>query len=268
MRFACVFLLLAGALSMAQEVDMERFTVISYNVQSRPVLDDSKWKMPLIGERLKEYEIIGLQEAFRGQELLFAKCPKHGTFYEQGKRHAFKIVNSGLAIMSIYPLSDQTFVHFENEGSLENRLGSKGVMLGRIKIGDATLDFYTTHLAAGTETDSGAARGHELKQITAFIKKHSPPENAVIITGDFNCRFGGPGKILDAFLTENGLEDSMKAFNGKHNEGIDHILFKSSPKLKLKVEDCKWLGEEFKDGAKGPLSDHVPLKAIFTILKD
>ena len=65
MRFACVFLLLAGALSMAQEVDVERFSVISYNVQARPVLDDSKWKMPLIGERLKEYEIIGLQEAFR-----------------------------------------------------------------------------------------------------------------------------------------------------------------------------------------------------------
>jgi hypothetical protein len=138
MRFACVFLLLAGALSMAQEVDVERFSVISYNVQARPVLDDSKWKMPLIGERLKEYGIIGLQEAFRRQELLFAKCPKHATFYEQGKRHAFKIVNSGLAIMSVFPLSDQTFVHFENEGSLENRLGSKGVMLGRIKIGDAT----------------------------------------------------------------------------------------------------------------------------------
>lgn len=36
------------------------FTVVSYNIQARPLLDDCAWKNPQIGERLRPFDLIGL----------------------------------------------------------------------------------------------------------------------------------------------------------------------------------------------------------------
>ena len=55
----------------------ETVSVISYNIQARPLLDDCAWKNPQIGERLRPFDLIGLQESFCGYRQLFEQNSLH-----------------------------------------------------------------------------------------------------------------------------------------------------------------------------------------------
>ena len=243
----------------------ETVSVISYNIQARPVLDSCAWKSVRIGERLKEYDLIGIQETFHAHDSLFEKNNVHGKVYFGKRRHCLKLVNSGLAILSRFPIEEVKAEYFEDEGSLENRLGSKGVLLARIRINGSVLDFYTSHLAAGSPGVSGEARVHELQQIAGFIRRNSPQENAVIINGDFNLTLRSKDKELRNFLTQTGLSNPSTELNCEKQSFIDHIFYRSGTGLKLKPRTWKILKQEFTDREKGPLSDHHPLLVEFDL---
>lgn len=243
----------------------ETISVISYNIQARPVLDSCAWKGTRIGERLKEYDLIGIQETFHSHHSLFEKNSVHGEVYFGKRRHCLKPVNSGLAILSRFPIEKAQAEYFTDEGSLENRLGSKGVLLARIRINGTFLDFYTTHLAAGSPKVSGQARVNELKQIAAFIDRHSPRENAVIINGDFNLILRSKENELRNFLKQTGLSNPSADLNCEKKTFIDHIFYRSGEKLKLKPRSWKLLKKEFTIQDKGTLSDHHPLLVEFDL---
>ena len=246
----------------------ETLSVISYNIQARPVLDSCAWKSVRIGERLKEYDLIGLQETFHAHDLLFEKNSVHGEVYFGKRRHFLKLVNSGLAILSRYPIEEVKAEYFEDEGSLENRFGSKGVLMARIRINGSVLDFYTTHLAAGSPGVSGEAREDELRQIAGFIRRNSPSGNAVIINGDFNLTLRSKQKELRNFLAQTGLSNPAKELNCEKKTFIDHIFYRSGSTLKLKPRTWKLLKQEFTVSGKGPLSDHHPLLVEFDLTSE
>ena len=189
MRWIAGAALLAVLHTAAEEAaEPELLNVLSYNIQSRPVLDKSAEKNPQIGRRLTAFDLVGVQELFVGDGEFFRNTGGMAHVYFGKKRHAFKLVNSGLAVLAKCPAETSATEYFEDEGSLENRLGSKGILMVRYRIGGEPLDFYTTHLAAGTEEESGESRRNQVRQIIRFIKKHSPDGNAVILCGDFNLR--------------------------------------------------------------------------------
>ena len=235
-------------------------SVLSYNIQCRPVLDRSAEKSVLIGRRLRTYDLVGVQEAFTEHDRLFAAAkPLHGVYFGR-RRHRFKLVNSGLAVLSRYPVAGTAMEYFNDEGSLENRLGSKGVLMVRLAIGGTGLDFFTTHLAAGSEAESGAARRRELVQIVDFIRRHRDPDNAIILCGDFNLPRPELG-VLEA----SGLQNCAVPSGGSRSPAIDHIYFQSGRRLRLHPERSAVLksGFRFPDGS--PLSDHYPLEAVFRL---
>ena len=245
----------------------ETISVISYNIQARPVLDSCAWKSVRIGERLKKYDLIGLQESFHAHDLLFEKNTVHGKVYFGKRKHCLKLVNSGLAILSRFPIEKVKAEYFEEEGSLENRLGSKGVLMARIRINGSVLDFYTTHLAAGSPEVSGEARVHELQQIAKFIRRNSPRENAVILNGDFNLTLRSGDKELRNFLAETELSNPASELNCEKKTFIDHIFYRSGSKLQLIPRTWNLLKKEFTDPDSGPLSDHHPLLVEFDLAR-
>ncbi len=240
-------------------------SVISYNIQARPVLDPCAWKSVRIGERLKRYDLIGIQESFHAHDSLFEKNEVHGKVYFGKRRHCLKLVNSGLAILSRFPIEEVKAEYFEDEGSLENRLGSKGVLLARIRINGSVLDFYTTHLAAGSPGVSGEARVDELRQIAEFIRRNSPAENAVIINGDFNLTLRSRQNELRNFLKQTDLRNPAADLKCEKQSFIDHTFYRSGATLKLKPRTWKLLKQEFTDREKGALSDHHPLLVEFDL---
>ena len=270
---ACIVLFAASCGGNPSE-SLERYTpavpdggsaatiaVLCYNIQSRPVLDDSSGKNPRIGWKLARYDFAGIQELFASPGRMFEAADSSlGRVYFGKRRHWFKIVNSGLAVFSKHRILHAEAEYFEDEGSLENRLGSKGVLMVRCEVNGAPLDFYTTHLAAGTEAVSGESRRKELRQIIAFIRRHSPAENAVILCGDFNL----PEKALGV-LAEFGLRNCASELGAGKKNAIDHIYFRSGKKLPLRAESWKIPNEDFRFPNGKALSDHAPVAATFRL---
>ncbi len=244
------------------------FSLLCYNIQSRPVLDASNDKAPLIGIAASSADIVALQESFVGTELLFRSwgpdCSERKEMaYFNRRRHPLKLCNSGLAILAAHTILATEAEYFQSEGSLENRLASKGVLMARINLPNGIpLDVYTTHLAAGSERFSGEARRKQSEQIIAFIKRNSPPENCVIVCGDLNLRHDGvAGKILDRISTEAGLTNAGPA--DQTPKRIDHVFYRGSSNVSM--TPVRWEFLSFRDVTGKPLSDHAPLRVKFRL---
>lgn len=240
------------------------FSVVSYNIQARPVLDRCEWKSLRIGERIQGDELVGFQESFAAHGALKKKNALHGEVYFGKRRHALKLVNSGLAVFTRFPIETADAEYFQEEGSLENRLGSKGVLMVRLQLNGAPLDFYTTHLAAGSPGVSGEARIAQLGQIAAFIRRTSPPENAVILCGDFNLTLHAKQKELLNFLNETGLRNPAAELKCEKKSFIDHVFYRPSSSLPLKPLSWAVLKQEFPVSGPDALSDHAPLRVRFS----
>ena len=241
----------------------QSFTVVSYNIQARPLLDDCAWKSPLIGERLRPYDLAGVQESFHRSRMLFDQNALHTVVHFARRRHPAKLVGSGLAVLSRFPVTGAEAEYFEDEGSLENRAASKGVLLARIELNHRKLDFYTTHLAAGTPAVSGEARRNQLKQFAEFIRRNSPPDHAVIACGDFNLQPASPE--LAEFLEAAGLRSSTLELGFSGRPPIDPVLYRPGAGLRLRPVLRRLLKKEFAIEGRGPLSDLAPLLVEFQL---
>lgn len=79
------------------------FSVLSFNVQMRPVLDPNEWKGPLISARLNLYDVVGVQENFANPEGLMSKL-QHPYKIHLSAKWPFAFTNSGLAIFPKYKI--------------------------------------------------------------------------------------------------------------------------------------------------------------------
>ena len=258
-KIFCIPLLCLAGSTLSGAVP-EILNVVSYNIQARPLLDNASAKVSGIGKRLTEFDLVGIQELFVGSSGFASGAAGMNFRYFEPKSHMCKIVNSGLAILSKYPVECTAQEYFEEEGSFQNVLASKGIFMARIRIAGRILDFYTTHLAAGREKDSGAARKAQSEQILSFIQKNSPPEHAVILTGDFNWKL----KKLKLF-EQLGLQNPAKQLKCEKNTRIDHIFYRSGKTLQFTPLQWNVLQKTFEKPNGDPFSDHDPVQAIFQI---
>ena len=134
----------------------------------------------------------------------------------------------------------------------------------RLQLNGAPLDFYTTHLAAGSPGVSGEARIAQLGQIAAFIRRTSPPENAVILCGDFNLTLHAKQKELLNFLNETGLRNPVAELKCEKKSFIDHVFYRPSSSLPLKPLSWDVLKQEFPVSGPDALSDHAPIRVRFS----
>ena len=278
------------------------FTVATYNVQGRPLMDDTKGKFPEIGRRLEPFDIVGIQECFVDYDKLFEAADFPAMVYHGTLRSRFKLVGSGLANMGRFPLlvaEDMEYsyesMHFTTKGEPQNRPASKGILLTRFDIGGHTLDVYNTHMEAGGSEEAAKARLQQVDELVAFVAANSPRAHSVIFMGDFNMRplrdHHGPEEEDSKFVgfqrMVNGLgeefrdaSDEIHGIPGPTNdenhdapwrrrpggaEDIDRILFRAGEGVSL--EPLTWHKhiEDFRGDDGDLLSDHDPVSVRFRL---
>ncbi|MBI1318596.1 MAG: hypothetical protein GC168_06570 [Candidatus Hydrogenedens sp.] len=259
------------------------FIVATYNVQARPWFDDTGYKFDGISPKLNPFDLVGIQECFKDHEDLWEGTTHPVRIYDGRLKNWYRSVGSGLSTLSRFPVTEVITEHFAQSGDFQNKPASKGMVLARADLGNGlVLDFYNTHLTAGSKEENKTARPAQVRQLIEFVKRNSPPEHLVIFGGDYNLRAHdldtslpadypadlvglNRGQLLTAICKELGFTDASETITGAIPEIVDHILYRSSSTHDLVPLTWQHDTETFFAPDGRPLSDHEPLIATFRV---
>ena len=260
------------------------FSVITYNIAGLPQVICSaatprKESISAIGRLLNRFDIAHVQEDFNYNQYL----------YNGGNTHRFRtptkgavMTGDGLNTLSKFPVKQLRRIAW-TDCTGADCFTPKGFTYTRIEIApNRFIDFYNVHANAYNHPRAALARRHNMEQLSAYIRRHSPG-NAVIVMGDLNGRYSFGQDNVDWLLRENGLSDTWVRLhcNGiipKVKEGlppndilsisdstetIDKILFRSSESIHLEPSEYVLEKQSFYNTNGLPLSDHHPVSARF-----
>lgn len=265
------------------------FSVVTYNVQARPWFDESRAKFAAISPLLNDYDLVSIQECFKDYRRLWDGTTHPVRIYHSRLKSPWKIVGSGLSVLGRFPLEGVEAESFETVGDRQNWPASKGLLLARFRVGDMPLDFYATHMEAGRKPDAMWSRREQAEQLVRFVRRHSPPEHAVIFAGDFNMRPVREGRgevplndytpgaeplvfdtmtreqVFEAVRLELALKSASEELPGPVYNGVDHVLYRSGDGLRLTALKYQHDAPVFYFPDGKPLSDHEPLIVWFRL---
>lgn len=265
-----------------------RFTVATYNVRARPLLDDAETKFTAIAPILDHFDIVALQECFTSHRLLWERTTFPVRIYDGARTTWYRLVSSGLSIMARFRARTVEVEKFRDpEGprylfrAKKDGLASKGILFARFEMGeDRFLDLYNVHMEAGSDAASNEARRLQTRQLISYVQSTSPPENAVLLVGDFNMRAKAESRarhnvysgdlrgldrheLLDAITQELDLANSGNLAGRVPTEQIDHIFYRPGSKLRLRPVAWRVDKASFQSKSGAPWSDHDPVIATF-----
>ena len=250
-------------------------TIMIYNVHGLPQFitgDDTRARMVEISPKLGGFDLVALQENFAHS----AELMKDVTYPQVD--HSDKIIEgraygSGLTMLSLLPLKVLEKAPWEVcnglAGNANDCLAAKGFQGMRVALKGGCpawgVDVYNLHMDAGGDKEDRAARDKQVEQLLEAIGGHSS-DRAVLVVGDTNMK-AGPSRDRDKeqyerLLKGAGLGDSCAAIKCPELDHIDRIMFRSSDRVKLTVQ--QWQVEKrFVDQKGRPLSDHPAISVRF-----
>jgi endonuclease/exonuclease/phosphatase family metal-dependent hydrolase len=174
--------------------------------------------------------------------------------YAYGKNAIYEQGHHGNAILSKYP-----FIHWDNLNVSSMRRASRSILHGVISIPKVQKKIHVVCIHLDL---MAYERVRQLKILDARIKEHIPPDEPLILAGDFNDW----GKRIDRILAADlRMEEAYKYFHGRHAKTypswlpiapVDRIYYRS---LKPLESSC------FSGPPWHRLSDHTPLYASFDL---
>lgn len=229
--------------------------ILLWNVWLLPSLltdGKSKERAGMISKLLNDFDIVVLNEAFTNKCTL-TKDLIHKHIIRT-PRTFYKLLDSGLMILSKYPVED---IHFLPFSSLENwdQFSSKGVLKLTVNFGNnIKLDVYGTHLQAGSRELDHKARLDQVNQVYQFVKNHSQFNiHPIVLCGDLNC-----GPVID---------QTFKHFSGHYDDETDarkrdyqyrtlvrSLDFKELYSQGREEDICRFM---YKDGVLARLENHI-----------
>lgn len=272
-----IFLLVALALASLC-APAETLRVMTFNVRyPNPGDGANVWsaRRDLLVEtiRIRRPDVIGTQELFYEQgQYIVEKLPEYawfglsrrgdhedehmGVFYLKDR---LRVVESGDFWLSVTP---------EKPGSISWNMSLPRMVtwaVFEIAGSGKRFRYFNTHFAHRREDER--ARLNSARLIACRIELLDPDE-AVVLTGDFNAPAGGAvhealARLLRDAWTEaserKGPEDTFHGFTGKPRPGrIDWILFRAPWKVVSAETITDRKGDVFP-------SDHYPVVAVFEI---
>lgn len=256
------------------------FTAMSYNVAGLPQGINSdqfpELHMPMISPRLNNYNIVAVQEDFYYHKELVQEN------HHQYKSKYFAL-EGGLGD-GLNQFSDYLMLNYMRTG-WDDCHGTdcytpKGFTYSRVKITPKVyIDVYNLHCNAGSDSADLAARRKNILQLCKYINLRSK-DNAVIVLGDFNCRYTRTGDNIrellslgfkDAWIEKerNGILPTQNDIPLLGVEVVDKIFYKSNSTIELKALEYVMPTSDFLDNDGNWLSDHRPIytKFQFTLLQ-
>ena len=264
-------LLVQGAASTTGNANSD-LVVVTFNVQDLYFAGkDRKRRMELIGHTLETLnpDLVGIQEAFIGkdravlQEQLKDSRLQNYACFDYGK------VNSGLLILSAFPILETEFHEFTNKGKWYkiwqgDYWAGKGIAMTRLSILGGELEFYNTHAQAsyhkeGESDEYGDVRMGQMQEIRDFLKNKSNPKNPAIFAGDFNCTAGM--KEYNFLVKEAGLQRMLSVATE-----WDHVFAVRKANWEYTASPTRLLtSAKTENGEEIRLSDHDGYMTTITI---
>jgi hypothetical protein len=261
------------------------FTLLSYNIAGllEPISSASPAKnTPKISELTNDYDIVLVQEDFN----------YHASLYENN-RHPHRTSTSGgmgfgdgLNTMSNFPFYDFGRKKW-NDCNGADCLTPKGFTWMRLRLREGVyIDLYNVHANAGLDSGNFNARRKNISQLVNFARENSKG-NAMILAGDFNCRYTRSEDNIrsvanELFATDAWVEivmDNKEPVKGSNAlkchesnilsdyscELVDKIFYRGNRFIKLETLNFSYKDTVFRDSGGNMLSEHRPIYAQFRI---
>lgn len=257
------------------------FSVLSYNVAGLPEglsSGNPKANTPIIGQRIRPYDIVHVQEDFNHHASLYAN-----------NTHPFRTPTSGgvpfgdgLNTLANHPYSELVRDKWDKCNGTDC-LTPKGFTWSRTRLAEGVvIDFYNVHSNAGDNEADLAARRANISELSRFITANSAG-NAVVVAGDTNTRYTRTGDNIRELVSANGLTDAwVQEERGgvppaagdpalvcnEQNvsdacEVVDKILFRGNRYITLQLNRYGNDNAAFRTADNKMLSDHYPIAADF-----
>jgi endonuclease/exonuclease/phosphatase family metal-dependent hydrolase len=281
---------LAAIVPSASAAETGTFKALTYNVAGLPA-GISSAKTPrgpaskTIGERLRAYDIVNVQEDFNFHKDLYSTA-NHPNRTPTSGGVPF---GSGLNTVSNFPFTGLQRERWDDcDSGSGDCLTPKGYTFVRVTLDDGVdVDFYNLHTDAGVTDGDLAARRSNLAQVSAAITANSTG-NAVVVMGDTNTRYTRDGDDIATFASDNGLTDAWIEHarggvaptkgspallcdeNTPTNtcEVVDKILYRGGTSVNLKATAYNNDHAAFRNADGVTLSDHSPISATFSWTKN
>ena len=161
-----------------------RLGVASYNIQYLPYMRKDLTKLKSI---LLRYPIILLQECFNRLTTLPLSEIFPDYYICRGILQGAALVNSGLVILSQYPILSYEFTPFSKTNFFTTDvLSNKGFLSAEIQLPDKRIRVVNAHLQSSDYTDYDPIVKDQLAQIMRYTDSLKVP---YIIGGDFNIDY-------------------------------------------------------------------------------
>lgn len=260
------------------------FTVLTYNIAGLPELISSgnpAVNTPKISVLVNDYDIVQVQEDFNYHAALYAN-----------DNHPYRTATSGgvpfgdgLNTLSNFPFSEDLIRVKWNDCSNTdgNCLTPKGFTWNRIRLEEGVyLDIYNCHTGAGDVEAAYDARRKNIIQLVNYINTNSAG-NAVLLTGDWNCRYTRTEDNIRLVTTDVGATDvwiqmikngimPTQGSNALMCDGVvtdyqceivDKIFYRSNSYITLNPLEFTYEDAKFRDENGEMLSDHRPVFTRF-----
>lgn len=275
--------------------------IVTYNVQFLPsvaaVVDlrgDTSYRAKAIGKAMAEFDIVGLNEAFKPErrEEILSEVRKawgenfHAVMPPKEQQSSFGI-DSGLAILSRFPIMESHSEPFGNDSSIfdygiyADGFAAKGMLHARLAIREGhPLDVFVTHLEA---TDS-EVRERQYELLADFIKRYSDDGVPRVLLGDLNTngveqqreqpgaaysklfaaldRVRPDAPFVDLWLKLPPKKTADYRRFEKSGERLDYVLVSQNPATVKALQPIDIEVDLMADKQTVTLSDHPAMKAV------
>lgn len=248
-----------------------RVRLLTLNVLFR---DDVRPRLRVLSEILDEarYDVVCLQELMYRRNLRLVR--RRAPSYPYQSATGFGVLKGGLAILSRTPVSCRFATYPIQRPVRPELLMRKGIQCAAIRLGDARLAIFNTHLSAN-RADSWATEnpyvGLQRKELARLARAVSAvgEDVPVVVLGDLNVP--GTNRLFTEFAAATGLRDVLA---GDHRPtyrpteefpappDLDHVLVRSSRTWLATATARRVFADpvELADGRTTYLSDHYGLE--------
>lgn len=286
-RFAFIVLLILYITPICIQAQNSSLKILSWNIYMLPRFIKNTGKIERaqqIGSYLKnsDYDVIVFQEAFHSKARKIIGQQLNPLFpYSAGpaNRQTFSLsTNSGLWILSKYPISQSKAIKFTNRCGID-AFSRKGALLVELDVNGKKVQVVDTHLqSCGPEWIRQSQCVELSNKMLIPLQKNGVPQ---IVCGDFNinkyadldyaCMLQNLDVIDEDFVSDQKFtydheqNDLIKQSKFKIKDLIDYIFVKTNKsqtfvqQKKIKIIQSEW-HMKHKD-----LSDHYAIEAVIQL---
>ena len=264
--FLCLAFIVLCAVVSAQQKNENRqrpleLKVLTYNIcglpdyitSERNLITPAKKRLRLIGDLIKGYDIIGLQEVFIPDRYIIERKLRNHFVARGTDSPKANPTGSGIYIFSKGEIRKSIYERWNKLYDFD-AFSEKG-FVGAVTTlpGSLDIDVYNLHGQASAGSEARIANYKQLLNAVARFSKGSG--RPILILGDFNCAIG---EVECTWLLEHS---NLKHANPALVD-VDNIFYSENGSgWKITVVSAKYVFNEKVNGKR--ISDHFGLEAVF-----